>query len=283
MKSLSSNSSGHPVIPMENRGANPLSGTNTISTPTNFTLTNILIFSLVIAAFLLGMMTSKVFYLEKMLDTNPTSLQGNPTQANAAPAPTENLNPKKVSIDDDPILGDKNAKVTIIEFSDYECPFCKRFYDDTLTQLKKEYIDTGKVKLVYRDLPLSFHDPMATLEGIAANCAREQGDDSTYFNYHDEIFNRTTSGGNGLTKEDLYTIASDLGLDSSSFSSCVDSKKYKDEVAKDLADAEKVGASGTPTFFIGKSTDNGVIEGNPVVGAQPFNTLKTIIDKELSQ
>jgi|SRR3989344_993698 len=212
------------------------------------------------------------------IPTQPTA------QAPVAPqaAPPEDTGPVKVSLDDDPVLGDKNAPVTLVDFSDYECPFCKRHFDLVYSELKKEYIDTGKVKMVYRDLPLSFHDPMATKEAIAANCARDQGGDSSYFKYHDEIFKRTKSNGNGLTIDNLYTIASDLGLNSGNFKSCLDSDKYKDEVQKDLADATKYGASGTPTFFIGKSTGQ-EIEGTKLVGAQPYAAFKTIIDEKLSQ
>lgn len=204
------------------------------------------------------------------------------TQQSPQPAsPEEDTGPVKVSVDDDPVLGNKNAQVTLIEFSDYECPFCKRHFDQTLGQLKKDYIDQGKVKMIYRDLPLPFHDPMATLEAIAANCARDQGGDTTYFKYHDQIFKRTTSNGNGLTKDDLYTIAADLGLNSTNFKSCLDTEKYKEEVQKDLDDANKVNASGTPTFFIGKSSADGIIEGVRIVGAQPYSVFKNKIDELL--
>ncbi|PIR43645.1 disulfide bond formation protein DsbA [candidate division WWE3 bacterium CG10_big_fil_rev_8_21_14_0_10_32_10] len=188
---------------------------------------------------------------------------------------------KKVSVDNDPVLGDVNAPITIIEFSDYECPFCKRHHTDTYPQLKSEYIDKGIVKLVFRDLPLSFHDPIATKEAIAANCAREQGDDETYFQFHDEVFNKTSSNGAGIAGEGLYDIASALGLNRSQLKSCIDSEKYKDEVESDLTDATNAGANGTPSFFIGKSTASGEIDGELLVGAQPFSAFKAIIDKNL--
>ena len=203
-----------------------------------------------------------------------------PTQQAPQAAPAEDTGPVKVALDDDPILGDKDAPITLVEFSDYECPFCKRHFDQTYSELKKDYIDTGKVKLVFRDLPLSFHDPMATTEAIAANCAREQGGDTAYFKFHDEMFKRTTSNGNGLNKEKIYQIAVDNGLNETNFKACLDGEKYKDEVAKDLADASNYGASGTPTFFIGKSTGT-EIEGTKLVGAQPYSAFKTIIDQQL--
>ncbi len=203
-----------------------------------------------------------------------------PTQA-IAPQPAEDTSPKQVSVDDDPVLGDKNAPITLIEFSDYECPFCKRHYDQVYGQIKKDYIDTGKVKLVYRDFPLSFHDPMATTEAIAANCAREQGGDVAYFKIHDEMFKQTTSNGNGLSKDKIYTISTSLGLNTDNLKSCVESEKFKDEVTKDIADGSASGVSGTPGFFIGKSSADGKITGTPLVGAQPYAAFKTIIDQQL--
>ncbi len=246
--------------------------------PKRFSMPQVLIVLLVISSFLIGVLYTKVQYLEKN--------GGSPTQS-AVPqavapqqAPPEDTSPKKVSVDDDPVLGNKNAKVTLIDFSDYECPFCKRYFDETYPQIKKDYVDTGKVKIVFRDLPLSFHQN-AHKEAQAAECAREQGGDAVYYKYHDEIFNRTTSNGTGLALTELPVIANDLGLNGSSLQSCLDSEKYKAEVDKDLADASAAGASGTPTFFIGKSTSNGVIEGSKLVGAQPFSAFKTIIDQQL--
>ncbi|OGG06197.1 hypothetical protein A2872_04200 [Candidatus Gottesmanbacteria bacterium RIFCSPHIGHO2_01_FULL_42_12] len=197
-----------------------------------------------------------------------------PVAAAQPQRPTEGV----ASVDDDPVLGDKNAPITIIEFSDYECPFCKRHFDQTFPQLVKEYVDKGKVKIVYRDFPLSFHDPMATKEAVAANCAKEQGGDKKYFEFHDEIFKRTISNGNGLNDDKIQTIAKDLGLDTSKFTSCLSNKAMEDEVKKDIADGTAAGASGTPTFLIGKTTSNGEINGDLVVGAQPFAAFQAVID-----
>lgn len=182
------------------------------------------------------------------------------------------------SVDDDPILGDKNAPVTLIEFSDYECPFCKRHFEQTHQELVKKYIDTGKVKLVFRDFPLSFHEPMASKEAIAASCAKDQGGDKKYFEFHDEIFKRTTSNGNGLDDAKIQTIASDLKLNINTFTSCLSNTAKADEVKKDIADGSAAGASGTPTFLVGKSTSDGKIDGDLLVGAQPFAAFQAVID-----
>ena len=186
----------------------------------------------------------------------------------------ENQGAVKVSADDDAVLGDSNASVTIIEFVDFECPFCKSFFTETYPQLKKDYIDTGKVKFVLRDFPLDFHNPAATKEAIAAECSKEQGGDSVYFAYHDEIFTRTGSNGKGMPEAGYTEAAQKLGLNVSQFTSCLTSEKYKEEVQKDLADGQAAQVSGTPTFFI---------NGTPLVGAQPFESFKTAIEAELAK
>lgn len=213
------------------------------------------------------------------------SFGGNNSGSSQTPNTTNRAAPEApsvvtVSLDDDPVNGEKNAPVTIVEFSDYECPFCKRHFDQTYPLLRKDYIDTGKVKLVYRDLPLDFHQN-AHIEAQAANCARDQGGDTTYFKYHDEIFKRTTSNGTGLSVDQLPVIAEDLELNVTEFQSCLDSGKYKEEVDKDLSDAGSYGATGTPSFFIGKSGSGNTIEGTLVVGAQPYSAFKSLIDSQL--
>ena len=180
------------------------------------------------------------------------------------------------SEDDDAVLGDENAPVTIIEFSDYQCPFCRKFWQDTLPSIKKDYIDTGKVKLVYRDFPLGFH-PMAIPSAQAANCARETGGDSAYFKMHDKIFaeqNKLDGGSVSstvqFTTEDIKKWAKDIGYD---IGSCLDSDKYASEIQKDQQDGQSYGVQGTPAFFI---------NGQLVSGAQPYQAFKQIIDAELA-
>lgn len=103
------------------------------------------------------------------------------------------------SVDGDPILGDKNAQITMIEFSDYECPFCKRHFQQTLPELKKNYFDTGKVKLVFRDfIAIPQHNPTAITEALAAECVKDQGGDTAYYQYHDIVFSKTQSNGVGI-------------------------------------------------------------------------------------
>jgi len=180
-----------------------------------------------------------------------------------APAPARLDN---VDEDDDPVLGDKNAPVTIVSFEDYQCPFCKRAFDQTFPQLKKDYIDTGKVKYVYRDFPLGFH-PQANPAAEASECADEQG---KFWEYHDEIFNNQATLG-----RDLYIkLAGDLGLDVGKFTQCIDNGEMKQEVQADTSYGSQIGVSGTPTFFI-----NGV----KLVGAQPYAAFQQVIEAELAK
>lgn len=180
---------------------------------------------------------------------------------------------KEVSADDDPMLGNEKAKVTIIEFSDYQCPFCRTFWRDTFSQIKKEYLNTNKVRFVYRDFPLSFH-PMADASAQAANCA---GDQNKYWEMHDKIFGEQEKLGQGTvtyTVQDLKKWASEISLNKSKFEQCLDSDKYKEEVQKDFADGSAAGVSGTPSTFV---------NGRQLVGAQPFATFKAIIEEELNK
>jgi len=173
----------------------------------------------------------------------------------------------QVSADDDSFKGDKDAPVTIIEFTDYECPFCKKFYTQTLGQIEKEYIDTGKVKYVVRDFPLGFH-PNAQKAAEAAECAGEQGGNDGYFKMHDKLFDNGVKGGVSSFKQ----FAGQIGLDTGKFNTCLDSDKMASEVQKDMKEGQSYGVQGTPAFFV---------NGKLISGAQPFSAFKQAIDAEL--
>jgi protein-disulfide isomerase len=164
--------------------------------------------------------------------------------------------------DDDTVKGSANAPVTIIEWSDYECPFCARFYSQTLGKIDEEYIKTGKAKLIYRDFPLSFHKN-AQKAAEAAECAGEQG---KYYEMHNKLFEAGVSGGA------FKQYAKDIGLDSTKFSECLDSGKMASEISKDVQDGIAAGIQGTPGF---------IINGQLISGAQPFEVFKQAIDKAL--
>src|SRR3989344_6120600 len=141
-------------------------------------------------------------------------------------------------VDDDPYLGKKDAPLVMVEFSDFQCPFCARFRQQAFDQIKQQYVDTGKVKFVYRDFPLESIHPTARKAAEASECADEQG---KFWEYHDKIFEDQTA----LSLDSLKQWAKDLGLDANKFNTCLDSNKYADEVTKDLDDATKSGGRGT--------------------------------------
>lgn len=188
--------------------------------------------------------------------------------------------PITISLDDDSVMGNKDAPVTIIEFGDFECPFCKKSFEELLPQLKRDFIDTGKVKFVYRDFPLDFHEN-ARKEAEAAECARDQGGDASYYRYHDQIYTQTKSNGTGLALTQLPVIAKTLGLNAQQFQQCLDSSKYAEEVEKDYQDGMTAGITGTPGWFIGKSNNDNTITAPAVEGAQPYTVFKTIIEEQL--
>lgn len=180
----------------------------------------------------------------------------------------------KVETKDSPALGDPDAPITLVEFTDYQCPFCRRFYTNTLSKIKEQYIYTGKVQLVLRDLPLGFH-ANARPAAKAAHCAREQG---KYWEMHDALF----EGGGKLNSEDFTRYAKKIGVEDSSFQECMRSDRHKEAIDRDIADAGKASINGTPGFVLGKTTEN-EIEGSLISGAQSFSTFKRQIDRLLTK
>jgi len=160
-------------------------------------------------------------------------------------------------------LGPEDAPITIVEFSDYQCPFCRRWYDEVYRKLFDAY--PGKIRLVYRNLPLTSIHPNAFGAAEAAMCAGEQG---AYWQYHDSLFSSDALG-----VEIYQQYASDLNLDMNSFNACLSQEKYKDAIQADSDFALKLGVRSTPTFFI---------NGLAIVGAQPLDVFTQLIDKELA-
>lgn len=167
--------------------------------------------------------------------------------------------------DNDAFLGDENAPLTIVEFSDYQCPACRYLWEQTHEDLKKEYIETGKVKLIFRDFPLTSIHPMAQLSAEAAECVREQSGNEMYFEYHDVLFENQ----NQLSKSNLVIWANEMGYD---IESCLDLRRFKQEVESDLDEGLRLGVKGTPSFFI---------NGKLYVGAYSLIDFKNIIEEEL--
>lgn len=183
-------------------------------------------------------------------------------EAETQPA-LETLQRVSVSPDDDPYHGPQNAPVTIIEFSDFECPYCAHFYRDTLVPLLETFPE--QVRFVYRDFPLVNIHPNARPAAEAAQCAFAQG---KFWEFHHGIFQNQSRLGNVLYLE----LAAELGMDQAAFEQCITSGQFVDEVTGDFDAARKLGVTGTPTFFI---------NGRPMVGAQPLEVFVAIVEEEL--
>ena len=164
----------------------------------------------------------------------------------------------------DPAIGPANAPVTLVEFSDFQCPFCQRV-SPTLKQVRAQYGD--KVRIVWKDFPLTQIHPQAFKAGEAAHCAGEQG---KYWEYHDRLF----ANQQALQAADLKRHAADLGIDAAKFDACLDSSKYAERVRDGVAQGSQLGVNSTPTIYI---------NGRMLSGAQPYEAFATIIDEELSK
>jgi protein-disulfide isomerase len=205
--------------------------------------------------------------VNKVYDKLMASARTAPAPTPAAPGqqkgPGAGAEVYKVAVGDAPTKGGKEPKVTIVEFSDFQCPFCGRV-NPTLQQIEKDY---GKdLSISFRHLPLPFHEN-AMPAAEAAEAAREQG---KFWEMHDKLFANQTA----LTRPDLDKYAKEIGLDMSKYTTAMDTHKFKDRIAKDSADAEKYGARGTPNFFI---------NGRNLRGAQPLEAFKASIDEEIKK
>lgn len=237
--------------------------------------TQLLVILLIIASFLIGVLVTKVQYLENNQGSNnqaaaPAAANG---QAAAGGQQQGLTDGQKVKVDNGkfPALGNNNAKITIVEFADFRCPFCENFFTQTLPQIKKDYVDTGKVKFYFRNF--AFLGDASTVAANAAECANDQG---KFWDYHDYLYkNQPSESDTSMYNTDTLTQAAvSLGMDGNTFRSCLDGKKDADSLNKDISDAQAAGVSGTPTLFV---------NGTAVIGAQPYSAFKTIIDQELSK
>lgn len=162
-----------------------------------------------------------------------------------------------------PSLGPDDAPITIVEFGDFECPFCKRFQQETYQPLLDAY--PGQIRFVYRNLPLTSIHPEAFPAAVASLCAKEK---NVFWEYHDKLFNGET-----LSRDVYLQYASELNLNVEDFTACLDSGKFDDFIQQDMDFAFNLGVQSTPTFFI---------NGLALVGAQPLSSFQNLIDKELA-
>lgn len=233
--------------------------------------------ALLVVGFLSGAMWRENSMLKAgYAGTGTPSAVADPNGQGAAPAAAVQLSDadwKSVQQDPVGVLGKDNAKVTIVEYTDYQCPFCSRHYTTAHKQIKEKYIDTGKVKIVLRDQPLPFH-PNAKIAANAVRCAVDQNKGKLE-GMHDALFGNQDAWAN-LTNDEATKkfgeYAGSIGLNSEKLMSCVKDGKFNKQIEADMALGTKVGASGTPTFFV---------NGKTVVGAQDFTVFEQEIEAAL--
>lgn len=227
----------------------------------------LLVLLLILAAFLIGILVTKVQYLEKGQGTNLPSAQIQDQQPQQGLQPGQKVDVKVGKL---PVLGKENAKVTIVEFADFQCPFCGKWFKESAANLIKEYVDTGKVKLAFRHF--AFLGEESNWASEASECANEQG---KFWQFHDYLFNNQNGENQGaFAKDKLKGFAATLGLNTTQFNTCLDSGKYALRVSEDTQEGQVAGVTGTPTIFV---------NGQALVGAQPYAALKALIDQELSK
>jgi protein-disulfide isomerase len=182
---------------------------------------------------------------------------------------------RRVSASRDHVYGNPNAPVSLIEYSDFECPFCKRFHA-TANEIVDAY--GGKVNWVYRHFPLSMHNPGAQKEAEASECVAQLGGNDAFWKFANAIYARTKSNGNGFPLDQLVPLGKEIGLDEKQLKECIDAAKYASRVQEDLDEGIQVGITGTPANFLLRNDTGEVILK---VGAQPSDAIKPDIDKLL--
>jgi len=246
-----------------------------------------------------GSIANSVYDLKSTLKNLPSG-GGSGTQATPTPSVQQ---AGSVSIDLAGLSekGDSNAQITVVEYSDFQCPFCRKFYTEAYTQLVKDYVETGKVKIYYKHFPLSSIHPAAQKSAEASECANDQG---KFWEYHNKLFDeqqKLKPDGNTATyaEPELKKWAKEIGLDSQKFNQCLDSGSKASVVQAHFNEGlqptgiQSSMVEGTPAFMVFKSsrvagnkvtlqtTANGDVEGR-LVGAQPFASFKTAIDSLLA-
>lgn len=214
-----------------------------------------------------------------MPPTKSDTKKGEEVAAEDTPAPAPQV-VGETTIDNDPVLGDpKSAKVAIVEFSDLECPFCKKFHEESYQKLVDKYVTTGKAVWVSRDLPLPFHDPVATTSAGIANCVFNEKGASAYFKLVPEMYKNTLTNGKGIPTATLDKLIAAQGVGAVAIKACAETESVKSEITADIDAATAIGIEGTPSFVIGTLDEQGNVKGEVVVGAQPFSSFEKIVDK----
>lgn len=236
----------------------------------------VMVVLLIVSSFLIGSLYTQVNMLKKGTGT-PTNVAADTGGAAAGAAAGQPPAEVKADIDIKGLTfkGDKNAKVAIVEFTDYECPFCGQLFTQTYPDIQKSYIDTGKVRYYVLDFPLTSIHPNAQKSAEASHCAADQG---KFWEMHDKMFVSQTA----LKIDDLKKYAADLGLNAAKFNDCLDKGTHAQKVTDIMKKGEGYGVNGTPASYVGVIKGDTVEQAVQVSGAVPFESFQTTIEAALS-
>jgi protein-disulfide isomerase len=229
----------------------------------------VMYFALLVAVFLIGYLVARVQLIESGTTTAPDTTAAAPNQPAQPGAPDPKDVLKKLTNGHFPVRGNSDAKVKIVEFADFRCPYCESFFTNTESQLMKDYVDTGKASFAFRQY--EFLGDASVFAGNAAECANEQG---KFWEMHDWLYQKQPpeTDTSMYNVDDMTNAAQSLGMNADQFRNCLSAKKYDKNVSQDMTDGQAVGVSGTPTFYI-----NGV----QLVGAQPYSAFQSAIETAL--
>jgi protein-disulfide isomerase len=240
-----------------------------------------LFFSLFAIMYSLQIGVKKIDSQSSAISDLKTQISSLKTVGAASSAIPEDTSPTtgSLSIKDSSKKGNQSAKLAVIEFTDFQCPFCKRHFEQTYPSIVKDWVDTNKAVYVTKHYPLSFH-ANAKISAAAVECARDQGGDVKFWEMHDKVFTASTSDGSKIDKAGLLVLGTQIGLDATTLGTCLDSGKYNAKIDQDVKDGSSIGISGTPGFLVGKyDPTTGKVEGDIIKGAYPYADFQTALEK----
>ena len=247
---------------------------------TNEVVINLDTWAIPIAIIIAGVIIAvSIFFVNKNAAKNTTNTKGSDTNTAATNdnSGDSSFSSASTTIADGAVLGDKStAKVAVVMFSDYQCPYCQSFEENTLGSIKTNYIDTGKVIFVFRNYPLSFHGDITYTSAYAGECVLDQLGSAKFAEFHGKAYLAETM-------DAVNKIAQDLGVDMTKYNACVTNKDFKSRVDADFSAGQAAGVTGTPGFVVGKLDSNGNVTGKLVEGAYPYATFQGLIDQMLSE
>jgi protein-disulfide isomerase len=229
------------------------------------------------AIILAGLVIAGAIFLTNRNKSDDTTDVSGESETAQEEGSNEQFPTASTAIGDSPYLGDiDKAKVALVEYTDFQCPYCQKYADETKADIISNYVDTGEIIYVIRNLPLDFHGQIAIDSAHAGLCVNEIAGAEKYFEFYSKAFSQTST-------DDLANIANDMGIDMGKYNACMDSDRYVNAIEADKSAAESAGVSGTPGFVIGVLDEDGNVEGKLIAGAYPYDSFASIIDEMLAK